>query len=166
MIQEEGTKEIISIVQEIRLLRNNKGSFDQFKKLMTFDTLNKCNVRWLTSCVDTFFDYGTLIEQSNAGIIISLINMIKVSGTVQYCSNPIIKKNLNDAHLIFDSVNTLQTLPNENTCKNYSKRIIKCLKRTPKLFDLFLRIHNKILQGKNIVTDYMSLTNLKVFYVD
>ena len=144
------------IVKEIRLLRNGRGSFDVFKTLMP-GAIEHCNTRWLISCVDTYFDHGTDVEQSNAGMIISIMNMLRLAGTVR-CDPAVLKR----GRPLFDGVMCIQNVAHEDTFANYRVRLERCLQRTPELHDLYLRIRNNILKSENIITKYMTMTGMEI----
>jgi hypothetical protein len=154
------------MIDNIKLLRNNKGDFEYFKTLLKSEVINLCNTRWLISICDTYADHGTNLEQSTACIIIGIYNLIRIEYTVKLCTSRRLLKNpsiLSKSHDCYDGMHCIQNVKWEDTLRNYSKRLRKVLERTPTLEYIFKKLDDRNHAFNNLLTSFRQMTNMEVF---
>jgi len=169
MTREHKDDDVQHMIDNIRLLRNNKGDFEYYKSLLTDDVINRCNSRWLIAICDTYADCGTGIEQSTACLIVGIFNMLRIEYTVQLCRSPNIRKHpkmLENSHACYDGLHCIQNVKWEDTLCNYSKRLRCVLNRTPKLKYIFKKLDERNHAFNNLLTAFRQMTKMEVFTLD
>jgi len=164
MVHENGI--VQHMIDNIKLLRNNKGDFEYFKTLLTSEVINLCNTRWLLSICDTYADYGTDVEQSTACMIVGIYNMIRIEYTIQLCRNNGLQRPialLCKSHDCYDGMHCIQNVKWEDTLRNYSKRLRKVLERTPTLKYIFKKLDDRNHAFNNLLTSFRQMTDMEVF---
>ncbi len=126
------------LIVDCRRKNNLPTSFELFDKLVKENIERICytwNTRWLVSICDTYADYGTPIEQSNALIISTLVNMEKLASTYLYtqdCSvnEQHLKTVMEDVAELWDGVYTYNVIRGDMT-NNLFSRMEKVMEDTP-----------------------------------
>lgn len=143
-------KMISDLIIKIRQQTENPSEvFSALDSLLTGDTDAFCkalDTRWLVAVCDTYADYGTPLERSNAMIISTFVNTIKFMWTAEkMClecpenlSNSQIQKLKEKNQILYDGVRTLGfSLDRGNASYNLFRRINNVLCETPSLQEIF-----------------------------
>ena len=139
---------LILLIQNLRRGDDMERSKALFFREMSKNTSKWCNelsLRWLISVIDTYADHGTELEQSNAMIVSTFANLIKIADTkllltkYDYEMLPRLKENV---VRMYDDLNSLM-IQGDDMPNNLWFRIDEKLEKTPEIKLFFEEIKER-----------------------
>jgi hypothetical protein len=157
-------------------LENSKELFFELIKANINEICKDFDLRWLISVVDTYADHGTELEKSNAMIISTYANMIKIADTAHFLVSTnngrrVVKhkevKLLQGVVYMYDGINSLQ-IKTDDMPNILFYRIDDRLKHTPELWCLFEEIKKRFAQHSPVmqIANYHKGFYDKLFFED
>lgn len=146
----------------IKLIQNLRRGEDVFKskiiffreiKLNSDKWLKTLDLRWLISIVDTFADHGTPIEKSNAMIISTFANLIKIADTAIQLTRPDetkLQRLLEDVVYLYDGMNSTKIIRDDMLGVLWF-RISDVMEKTPILGRFFEEIKERFKKNSQIL---------------
>ena len=166
-------EELIKLIQNLR-----RGDDLEISKELFFNEVEKnaemwcekLSLRWLISVIDTFADHGTTIERSNALIVSTFANMVKIADTSLLLTRPdnsMLPRLLKDVVFLYDEINSLR-IAKDDMPNVLFYRISEVMKKTP-VIELYFeeikkrfRMHSAML----LITQYYRNFWEKIFFED
>lgn len=151
------TDNIKQLIQNLRRGDDIEKSRTQFFDEIKTNTGHWCqtlSLRWLVSVVDTYADHGSAIEQSNAMIVSTFFNLVKMADTAKLLTMPSTHMLLllqNDVVALYDEVNSLK-ITDDDMPNILFFRIDKKLQRTPVIHAFFNEIKKRLAQHSPTLT--------------
>jgi len=161
------------VVKQIVYLRRNidqEKSWHRFKELVeTYIDLyvKHLDTRWLVSICDTYADFGTPLERSNAILISTLVNMTKICETLRVvCVDPefdLHKVKTQKRAPLWDGMSTYLVKAG-NMTRNLFSRISIVVKSTPVLEKIWIRIFEKLQTDDTVLKQLNELHRGRSFF--
>ena len=139
---------LILLIQNLRRGDDMERSKELFFREMSTKGSKWCkelSLRWLISVIDTYADHGTELEQSNAMIVSTFANLIKIADTkllltkYDYEMLPRLKENV---VRMYDDLNSLM-IQGDDMPNNLWFRIDEKLEKTPEIKLFFEEIKER-----------------------
>jgi hypothetical protein len=165
--------ELIKLIQNLRRGDQLEQSKELFFKEVENNSAKWCNeltLRWLISIIDTYADHGTDIERSNALIVSTFANLIKIADTSLLLTHPDssrLPRLLQDVIYLYDEVNSLK-ITKDDMPNNLFYRISEVMRSTPAIEFYFEEIKKRLKKHSEMlkITQHNPKFWDKIFFED
>lgn len=165
--------ELIKLIQNLRRgdeLEKSKKLFFKEVEINAEKWCNELTLRWLISVIDTYADHGTEIEKSNALIVSTFANLIKIGDTSLLLTRPddsMLPRLMKDVVFLYDEINSLR-IAKDDMPNVLFHRISDVMKQTPAIELYFEEIKSRFRENSKMlkISQYNPQFWDKIFFED